>query len=96
MHLDDINDIITYYARINIVVYILILGFSFIYFFINEWAKNERIKNHLRAEQLAAELQLLKLQINPHFFFNTLIIYMHWRRIIIIQSLLQAFIHWQI
>ena len=72
MHLEDINDIITYYARINIVIYILILGFSFIYFFINEWAKNERIKNHLRAEHLAAELQLLKLQINPHFFFNTL------------------------
>ena len=72
MHLEDIDDIIAYYARINIVFYILILGFSFIYFFINEWAKSERIKNHLRAEQLAAELQLLKLQINPHFFFNTL------------------------
>ncbi|HEY2725898.1 MAG TPA: hypothetical protein VGI61_01890, partial [Parafilimonas sp.] len=42
MNLEDENDIITYYARINIVVYILILGFSFIYFFINEWAKNER------------------------------------------------------
>jgi two-component system LytT family sensor kinase len=72
LHLDVVNDFIEYYARINIVFYILILGFSFIYFFTNEWAKNERIKNHLRAEQLAAELKLLKLQINPHFFFNTL------------------------
>lgn len=72
MNLVDVNDIANYYARINIVFYILILVLSFFYFFINEWAKNERIKNHLRAEQLAAELQLLKLQINPHFFFNTL------------------------
>lgn len=72
MHLDDVNDVITYYARINIVFYILILGFSFLYFFIKEWAKNERIKNRLVTEQLAAELKLLKLQINPHFLFNTL------------------------
>ena len=72
LNLDDANDFIAYYARINIVFYILILGFSFLYFFITEWARNERIKNHLRAEQLAAELKLLKLQINPHFFFNTL------------------------
>ncbi|MEP6684955.1 MAG: histidine kinase [Parafilimonas sp.] len=72
MHLQDVDDIIAYYARINIVVYILILGISFIYFFINEWAKSERIKNQLRSEQLSAELKLLKSQINPHFFFNTL------------------------
>ncbi|HEY2727663.1 MAG TPA: histidine kinase [Parafilimonas sp.] len=72
MHLQDVDDIIAYYARINIVVYVLILGFSFIYFFITEWAKNERIKNQLRAEQLSGELKLLKSQINPHFFFNTL------------------------
>jgi hypothetical protein len=72
LNLDDVNDVIAYFARINIVFYILILGFSFTYFFINEWAKNEQIKNNLRAEQLAAELKLLKLQINPHFFFNTL------------------------
>ena len=58
--------------EISILYLIKLYAFSFIYFFINEWAKNERIKNHLRAEQLAAELQLLKLQINPHFFFNTL------------------------
>jgi two-component system LytT family sensor kinase len=72
MHLQDVDDIIAYYARINIVVYILILGFSFIYFFITEWLKNERIKSRLQAEHLSAELQLLKSQINPHFFFNTL------------------------
>lgn len=72
LHIDAINDFITYYARINIVVYIFILGFSFLYFFIKEWAKSERIKNRLATEQLAAELKLLKLQINPHFLFNTL------------------------
>jgi two-component system, LytTR family, sensor kinase len=37
-----------------------------------EWLKNERQKNLLEKEKLNTELALLKSQINPHFFFNTL------------------------
>ena len=42
-----------------------------IYFFIDIYIQNKREKK-LREEKLISELQLLKAQINPHFFFNTL------------------------
>ncbi len=37
-----------------------------------EWFRKERAITTLAAEKSAAELALLKEQINPHFFFNTL------------------------
>lgn len=37
-----------------------------------EWFKNERLKKEIESEKLAAELALMKSQINPHFLFNTL------------------------
>ncbi|MEL7162514.1 MAG: sensor histidine kinase, partial [Bacteroidota bacterium] len=42
------------------------------YIIIVEWYRKERAINRLEAEKSATELQLLKEQINPHFFFNTL------------------------
>ncbi|EZH71352.1 hypothetical protein ATO12_08155 [Aquimarina atlantica] len=42
-----------------------------IYFFIDIFIQNKREKK-LKEEKLVSELQLLKAQINPHFFFNTL------------------------
>lgn len=42
-----------------------------IYFFIDIYIQNKREKK-LREEKLISELRLLKAQINPHFFFNTL------------------------
>lgn len=39
---------------------------------IQEWSKNEELKKEMEREKLNTELSLLKSQINPHFFFNTL------------------------
>jgi hypothetical protein len=39
---------------------------------IQEWLKSEASKKEMEHEKLNTELSLLKSQINPHFFFNTL------------------------
>jgi hypothetical protein len=39
---------------------------------IQEWFKSEETKKELEHEKVNTELSLLKSQINPHFFFNTL------------------------
>lgn len=39
---------------------------------IQEWFKSEETKKEMEHEKLNTELSLLKSQINPHFFFNTL------------------------
>ncbi len=39
---------------------------------IQEWLKSEDTKKEMEHEKLNTELSLLKSQINPHFFFNTL------------------------
>jgi two-component system LytT family sensor kinase len=36
------------------------------------WYENEKQKKEMENQKLGAELSLLKSQINPHFFFNTL------------------------
>jgi two-component system LytT family sensor kinase len=36
------------------------------------WYQNEKLKKDMENQKLGAELSLLKSQINPHFFFNTL------------------------
>jgi hypothetical protein len=52
--------------------FLVILGISIAYFFINAWAKSELIQTRLQANQLSTEVKFLKSQINPHFLFNTL------------------------
>lgn len=37
-----------------------------------DWYENEKQKKEMENQKLGAELSLLKSQINPHFFFNTL------------------------
>ncbi|HEY4148113.1 MAG TPA: sensor histidine kinase [Chitinophagaceae bacterium] len=39
---------------------------------INQWFRTERRNEEIEREQAVTELALLKSQINPHFFFNTL------------------------
>ncbi|MBN1143613.1 MAG: histidine kinase [Bacteroidales bacterium] len=38
----------------------------------NSWYENEKQRKEMENQKLGAELSLLKSQINPHFFFNTL------------------------
>ena len=49
-----------------------VLGVSLAYFFLKQWGRAEYMRNQLAAQQLDTEIKLLKSQINPHFFFNTL------------------------
>ncbi|HSC36473.1 MAG TPA: sensor histidine kinase [Chitinophagaceae bacterium] len=39
---------------------------------INQWFRSERRNEEIERERVTTELALLKSQINPHFFFNTL------------------------
>ena len=57
----------SYYFGFFLVVVIGLAAMS-----IEEWAKSEETKREMEKEKLNTELSLLKSQINPHFFFNTL------------------------
>lgn len=48
-----------------LIAFLVILGISFAYFFLKQWAKSEII-------QLSTENKFLRSQVNPHFLFNTL------------------------
>jgi len=55
---------------VGLSAWVLMLTLPFI--LLVEWFKKEESINRLQAEKTATELLLLKEQINPHFFFNTL------------------------
>jgi len=70
-----INFMISDWRHIQPVIlfaFLVILGISIAYFFLNAWAKSELIQTRLQANQLSTEIKFLKSQINPHFLFNTL------------------------
>ncbi|WP_448547476.1 sensor histidine kinase [Thalassotalea fusca] len=65
----------TVYKTTNPEVLIVFLTISMmlpLVYLINDRAKQKQYIDHLHQETLKAELNLLKSQINPHFFFNTL------------------------
>ena len=41
-------------------------------YFVKKWAEQRSINEELMKEKVAAELSLLKSQVQPHFIFNTL------------------------
>jgi two-component system LytT family sensor kinase len=51
---------------------IVVAGISTCITLIQHWQTNLRASEQIRKKQLDAELALLKAQIHPHFFFNTL------------------------
>lgn len=57
---------------VNVWLYIFFAGTSFVHIIILRWQKEEALKQRLKEDRLAAELKLLKSQINPHFLFNAL------------------------
>jgi len=56
----------------NLCIYLFILLVFFAWHFTKEWVANEKQKRILIEAQLTTELQYLKIQVNPHFLFNTL------------------------
>lgn len=52
--------------------FLVVYGFSTCLYFINEWYIKERKLRELESQNLKAELNMLKGQINPHFLFNAL------------------------
>jgi sensor histidine kinase YesM len=51
---------------------ILVWGFSLGLSALEQFSKNEKQRKELEKEKLDSELSLLKNQVSPHFFFNTL------------------------
>ncbi len=51
---------------------LLMIGLGITISFIQKWQQEVNLRQQLEQEKTATELTLLKAQINPHFFFNTL------------------------
>ncbi len=51
---------------------LLMIGLGITISFIQKWQQEVNLRQQLEQEKTATELSLLKAQINPHFFFNTL------------------------
>ena len=64
-HKSGINPVI-------ILATLLVLGISTTLSVVQKWQKDEVIRQSLERQKISTELSLLKAQINPHFFFNTL------------------------
>jgi sensor histidine kinase YesM len=62
---DILNDF-----NFGIAIFVLTVSFPFI--LLKEWYKKSNAIKELEKQKSSAELSLLKEQINPHFFFNTL------------------------
>ncbi|NIJ51006.1 sensor histidine kinase [Dyadobacter arcticus] len=62
----------SYYLTDNLFSCLMPVLISFVFKAVEDFFKNEKAKAMLREEKLITELQFLKSQVNPHFFFNTL------------------------
>ena len=63
----------TFFISIYISIFcIIVFGVGTTLHLIKSWRKEEKKKLILNEQKTKAELQMLKAQINPHFFFNTL------------------------
>ncbi len=65
---DHHDRIETFVAGINL----LMIGLGITISFIQKWQQEVQLRQQLEQEKVVAELTMLKAQINPHFFFNTL------------------------
>jgi len=57
---------------VTLAINIFILALALAYGFTRVWLKGEKQRQELKSEKLAAELNYLKAQVNPHFLFNML------------------------
>lgn len=63
---------ISYFLFVNFFVYILAVSAAYLFVFLEEMGFLKTENQQLKTEKAKAELNALKEQISPHFFFNTL------------------------
>ncbi|PIF29874.1 histidine kinase [Flavobacterium sp. 9] len=61
-----------YFDNYVFTITLLVLGISTSYAMLRHWQKAAQHKQKLEQDKTMAELAMLKAQINPHFFFNSL------------------------
>jgi len=57
---------------VSLLITLLVLGIATAISMVQHWQQEARLRERLDQQRVEAELSLLKAQINPHFFFNTL------------------------
>jgi two-component system LytT family sensor kinase len=57
---------------VSLLITLLVLGMGTAITVVQHWQQEARLRERLDQQRVEAELSLLKAQINPHFFFNTL------------------------
>jgi hypothetical protein len=61
-----------YFDLVGLLITLLVLGMATAITVVQHWQQEARLRERLDQERTEAELAMLKAQINPHFFFNTL------------------------
>jgi two-component system, LytTR family, sensor kinase len=74
LHPDKVGEPLLYYPKIMMgaVQVHLIASVGAMIHLIGKWKEQQHISEKLKKEKVAAELELLKSQVQPHFIFNTL------------------------
>jgi two-component system LytT family sensor kinase len=57
---------------VTMLISLLVLGIATAFTVVQHWQREAQLRERVDQQRTAAELSLLKAQINPHFFFNTL------------------------
>jgi two-component system LytT family sensor kinase len=57
---------------VGFLITLLVLGISTAITVVRNWQHDAQVRERLEQQRVSAELAMLKAQINPHFFFNTL------------------------
>jgi two-component system LytT family sensor kinase len=57
---------------VGLLITLLVLGISTAITVVRNWQHDAQVRERLEQQRVSAELAMLKAQINPHFFFNTL------------------------
>ncbi|TDN38033.1 sensor histidine kinase [Hymenobacter sp. UV11] len=61
-----------YFDVVSMLITLLVLGIATAITVVQHWQQEAQLRERLDQQRVEAELSLLKAQINPHFFFNTL------------------------
>lgn len=56
----------------NVIIFVLVIGASTSTKLISKWLSEEKLRKDIEKEQLKTNLALLRHQVSPHFFMNTL------------------------